>query len=142
MPDEYAYAITQCDVPIERRPALQSFRDKRGLWLSWLDTDEHHAIWTVLSEMVWKEVGFRTLSNLAGDDANALNNPLVAEALLEGHVATQVLAIRRLVDDSSSGVISLRKLLKDMTGDKHLFTRENYVCFDGLPYDYRAVRDA
>jgi hypothetical protein len=23
-----------------------------------------------------------------------------------------------------------------------LFTRENFVCFDGLPYDYRAVRNA
>jgi hypothetical protein len=29
-----------------------------------------------------------------------------------------------------------------MRANAHLFTRENYVCFDGLPYDYRAVRDA
>jgi hypothetical protein len=92
--------------------------------------------------MIWKEVGFRALSNLAGDDANALNNPLLMEALLDGHVATQVLAIRRLMDDSGSGVISLRRLLKDVKANKNLFTRENYVCFDGLPYDYRAVRDA
>jgi hypothetical protein len=54
----------------------------------------------------------------------------------------QVLAIRRLMDDSGSGVISLRRLLKDMKANIHLFTRENYVCFDGLPYDYRAVREA
>ena len=142
MPDGYRCKIDQCDVPAERRPQLERFRAKRLVWLSWLETDEHHAIWTVLFEMVWKEVGFRALSNLAGDDANALNNPLLAEALLDGHVATQVLAIRRLMDDSGSGVISLRRLLKDVKANKGLFTRENYVCFDGLPYDYRAVRDA
>jgi hypothetical protein len=99
MRNEYAYAITQCDVPVERRGALQSFRDKRRLWVSWLDADEHHAIWKTLSDMVWTDVAFKTLTGFAvGNDENALNNPLVVEALLNGHVATQVLAIRRLTD--------------------------------------------
>jgi hypothetical protein len=142
MPDGYAYEIERCDVPKERRRALQSYRGKRRLWLQWLETDEHHAIWRVLSEMIWKEVAFRTLTGLAMRGANALNNPMLAEALLEGHVATQVLAIRRLMDDSGSGVISLRRLLKDMRANVHLFTRENYVCFDGSPYDYRTVPEA
>jgi hypothetical protein len=62
------------------------------------------------------------------------------EALLHGHVATQVLAIRRLVDDGNSDIISLRRLVKDMRRNFALFTRENHVCFDGLPYDYEAVR--
>jgi hypothetical protein len=91
--------------------------------------------------MVWREVAFRTLSNLAvTDDTNALNNPLLTEALLEGHVATQVLAIRKLMDDRRGDIISLRRLVKDLRHDFHLFTRENYVCHDGLPYDYQAVR--
>jgi hypothetical protein len=115
MPNEYAYPINECDVPMERRAALQSFRDKRRLWLSWLDTDEHHTIWNVISSMVWREVAFGTLAKLAvATDANAMHNPLLTEALLEGHVAMQVLAIRRLMDDSGSGVISLRRLIKDM----------------------------
>jgi hypothetical protein len=43
---------------------------------------------------------FKQLSSLAiGDEDNGLNNPLLGEALLNGHVATQVLAIRRLMDD-------------------------------------------
>jgi hypothetical protein len=78
--------------------------------------------------MVWREVAFRTLSNLAvTDDTNALNNPLLTEALLEGHVATQVLAIRKLMDDRRGDIISLRRLVKDLRHDFHLFTRENYV---------------
>jgi hypothetical protein len=141
MPDDYAYSVVQCDVPAQRRTSLQSFRDKRSLWLSWISTDERHAIWTVLSSMVWTDVAFKSLTNFAvGDDGNALNNQLLAEALFDGHVATQVLAIRRLVDDSASGIISLRRLVKDLRRNFALFTRENYVCFDGLPYDYESVQ--
>jgi hypothetical protein len=75
-----------------------------------------------------------------GDEANALNNHLMIEALLNGHVATQVLAIRRLFDDGNNDIISLRRLVKDLKRNFNLFTRENYVCFDGLPYDYEAVQ--
>ena len=141
MADNYVYPIAQCDVPKERHAALQSYRDKRRLWLSWIDTDEHHAIWRVLSSMVWMDVSFKVLTHLAINDENsALNNSLLGEALINGHVATQLLAIRRLMDDSSSGIISLRRLVKDLRRNFALFTRENYVCFDGLPYDYEAVQ--
>ncbi len=143
MSDDYAYPVAQCDVTTGKRAALQSYRDKRRLWLSWISTDEHHAIWTVLSSMVWTDVAFKTLTNFAvGDEANALNNHLMVEALLDGHVATQVLAIRRLVDDGNSDIISLRRLVKDLRRNFALMIRENYVCFDGLPYDYAAVRHA
>lgn len=49
-----------------------------------------------------------------------------------------MLGIRRLLD-KTSGVISLRRLILDMRSNWQLFTRENYVCHDGLPYDYEAV---
>jgi hypothetical protein len=60
-PFEYRYSIAQCDVPPERRAALEAYRAKRRLWLGWLDNDEHHAIWTAISAMVWTDVSFRTL---------------------------------------------------------------------------------
>jgi hypothetical protein len=141
MLDDYAYTIAQCDVTTEKRAALQSYRNKRRLWLSWIDTDEHHAIWRVLSSMVWTDVSFRALTHFAiNDENNGLNNSLLAEALLNGHVATQVLAIRRLMDDSNSDIISLRRLVKDLRRSFALLTRENFVCFDGLPYDYESVQ--
>jgi hypothetical protein len=140
MPDDYAYPIAQCDVTTEKRAALQSYRDKRRLWLSWIDTDEHHAIWQALSDMVWADVSLRALTHLAvNDENNALHNSLLTEALFNGHVATQILAIRRLMDDSNRDIISLRRLVKDLRRNFALLTRENYVCFDGLPYDYEAV---
>lgn len=140
MLDGYAYSVAQCDIAADKRGALQSYRDKRRLWLSWIDTDEHHAIWRVLSSMVWTDASFKILTQFAiNDEDTALNNTLLGQALIDGHVATQVLAIRRLMDDRNSDIISLRRLVKDLRRNFHLFTRENYVCFDGLPYDHEAV---
>jgi hypothetical protein len=141
MPADYSYRITQCDVAVERRPALESYRAKRRLWLSWIDTDEHHAIWNVLSTLIWRDASFKVLSQFAIDDENnALNNALLGQAMIDGHVATQVLALRRLMDRGNNEIISLRRLVKDLRRSFALFTRENYVCFDGLPYDYEAVQ--
>lgn len=139
MAENYQFPIIQCDVPQERRATLESYRAKRREWLAWLDTDEHHAIWTTISGMVWTDVSFRTLAQFAAEDEKScLSNTLVAEQIINGHVATQVLAIRRLVDNRRD-VISLRRLIKDVRSNFSLFTRENYVCHDGLPYDYEAV---
>jgi hypothetical protein len=140
MSNDYSYPLAQCDVVPEKRGALQSYRDKRRLWLSWIDGDEHHAIWSVLSSMVWTDAAFKVLAQFANNDGNnALNNTLLGQALIDGEIATQVLAIRRLMDNGNSDIISLRRLLKDLRRNFNLFTRENYVCFDGLPYDYEAA---
>jgi hypothetical protein len=94
--------------------------------------------------MVWRDVAFKALMVFSlGNEENALSNPLLAEALVNGYVVLQVLAIRRLIEDTSNKErISLRTLLKDLKRHIDLFTRENYVCCDATPYDYQAVRKA
>jgi hypothetical protein len=135
---DYEFTIDKCDVVDET--ALAAFREKRRTWLVWLETDEHHAIWQVLSTMVWRDVAFRTVAEVANSDPESgLHNPLLTEALLSGYFSTQVLAIRRLMDNASKHVISLPRLLKDLHRNLKLFTRENVVCFDGLPYDHEAA---
>jgi hypothetical protein len=139
MASDYKIQITECDVPKERHSALEAYRAKRAQWLMWLDEDEDHAIWTAISGMVWTDVSFRTIAQLAKDDeTSSLGNPLLAEQLINGHFATQILAIRRLVD-CGRGNISIRRLIMDIRSNFKLFTRENYVCYDGLPYDYEVV---
>jgi hypothetical protein len=141
-PDKYC-DLDQCDVPKERRDALRRFRERRRVWLSWLDTDEDHAIWRSLNALVWRDVAFKALTAFAlCNDEIALHNPLVAEALINGHVAAQVLAIRRLTERTPKERLSLRWLVSDLKKHISLFTRENWVCYNGLPYDYRSVRDA
>ena len=136
---EYEFSIADCDVscPV----GLERYRTKRADWVNWLDDDEHHAIWRVLTQMVWNEVAFNTLAEIAdADSESALNNPLIIEAVINGHLAMQVLAIRRLTDTTKK-VLSLSNLLKDIRSHRELLTRENYVAFDGLPYDYALVEE-
>lgn len=138
MSNDYKYSTSECDV-IDKH-ALERYRSKRREWLSWIETDKHHAIWKVLHTMIWTDVSFRTLTHLAvGSNNSALHNYLLTDALFSGHIATQVLAIRRLIDPKK-GVISLRRLVGDIKTNINLLTRENYVCFDELPFDYAAVQ--
>ena len=62
------------------------------------------------------------------------NGP-VSELLDRGFVTSQLMTIRRLVDRKRD-VISVPRLLNEIKANKYLITREMYVCFDGLPYDY------
>jgi hypothetical protein len=111
------------------------------VWLTWLETDEHHAIWQVLWSMVSHDVTYRIFVELANHNPNsAIHNPLLGEALVNGYFATQVLAIRRLMDNENKDRISLPRLINDLRKNFRLFTRENFVGFDGLPYDYEAAQ--
>src|SRR5665213_2414627 len=93
----YEYSVADCDV--SDKAGLERYWAKRTAWVNWLDDDKHHAIWQVLTQMVWDEVAFNTLAGIADADGDsALNNTLIIEAVLNGHVAIQVLAIRRLTD--------------------------------------------
>jgi hypothetical protein len=81
------YPIGKCDVPPERRSQLEAYRAKRQQWLTWLDTDDHHAIWTNLFTMVWTDVSFRTLRQLVighehKNNITCLNNSLIAEHII------------------------------------------------------------
>ena len=87
--------------------------------------------------MVWTDVSFRTLQLAVIDHeernaATCIQNTLIAEQLIQGYVARQVLGIRRLLD-KTSGVISLRRLILELRGNWQLFTREKYVCHNGFP---------
>lgn len=135
--DIYRYSVDQCDVV--DKVALLAFREKRRVWLSWLNSDDVHAIWPQISSALWNDVAFRTISEIALADAeSALNNPVLTEALVHGYYSAQALSIRRLFDQRSD-VISLRRLLDDIEQNLALFTRENYVAHDGLPYDYEEI---
>jgi hypothetical protein len=88
--------------------------------------------------MMFWDSAYRILASArqSTDDATGLSaqSGLLAHFLDQGYVATQVLAIRKLLDKSND-VFSLRRLLNDIADHRPLITRENYVCHDGLPYD-------
>jgi hypothetical protein len=77
------------------------------------------------------------------EDEVGFNIPMIR--LFDAGFATiQANAIRRLIEKPQKrphkAVISIPTILEDVKDNLKLITRENYVCYDGLPYDYEEVR--
>lgn len=134
---EYSYYIRDCQA--DDKTALHSFRQKRAQWSDWLDDDPEHAIWNAIQSLVWRDTTFAAISKLALENLEGpLHTVLLGETIVNGHITMQVMALRRLIDRGRN-VISLPRLITDIKLNWELLTRENFVCFDGLPYDYEAV---
>jgi hypothetical protein len=133
----YKTRVEDCDV-IDHA-ALAEYRAKRDEWLRWyeLSKDEPNSIQQQLFSMHFLDMTYRIISEArqVKDSSNSESqSALLSHLLDQGYVATQVLAIRRLLDGRKD-VISVRRLLGDILKHRNLLTRENYVCYDGLPYD-------
>lgn len=144
----YQYPVEECDV--SDLECLRQFRAKRAEWITWLRGTDPHSIWRQITDLLWDDVLFRTVNDLRHQ---ALNHPSEGvgfnDAVLRlfdaGFITTQATAIRRLTDrqprDPTKGVISLRRLVADIKDYRPSITRELYVSYDGLPYDFASVHD-
>ncbi len=132
---------------VEDKLALSEYWAKREEWLRWysLNEQEPNSIQQQIFSMIFLDIVYRVLAEPRRDGTEGLKiaakNGLLARFLDQGYVALQVLAIRRLLEQSSDkrskGVISVRRLLDDISANRRLLTREIYVCHDGLPYEPR-----
>jgi hypothetical protein len=142
----YHYAIEQCDV--QDRSLLKNFREKRSAWLLWLDHKEPSSIDNQFYSMMWCDAVFWTLNEArkfaAENSPSSAITPILAEFIDHGYLAQQILSISKLVEKNSpqpgKGIISLRRLVDEICENSFLFTRENYVCNDGLPFDPELAR--
>src|SRR5260370_14526885 len=134
----YTSTVEECDVI--GRPAVVEYRNKRDQWLRWyeLQNDEPNSIQQQIFSMIFLDMAYRILAEPRKNTNEGLKvaarSGLLGHFIDQGYVATQVLAIRKLLDKRPD-VISVRRLLDDICKYRHLLTREIYVCYDGLPYD-------
>lgn len=145
----YKFPVEKCDVV--DRPKLNKFREIRARWLEQLNGDDLHSIWKQLPTLFWNDTVFRVVNEarkIAQSNPHpdvGFNGP-ISRLLDVGFVTVQIAAIRRLTEKqspiSNRAVISLRTVLDEIKGNIALITRENYVCFDGLPYDPEPLRIA
>jgi hypothetical protein len=150
MNDRFAYkhSVDQCDV--EDMAGCEQFRKKRRQWMEWLSGDDPHSIIKQIYSAVWDYALFCTVNELRRiaaenpEEGIGFNGPVI-RLFDAGFATTQATAIRRLIEwparRPDRKVISIRTVLKDIRDNISLITRENYVCYDGLPYDYEKVRD-
>lgn len=141
---KYKYDVRDCDVL--DTPRLEQYREKRKFWIELLSDDEEHAIISQINQMIWNDAVFRVVNHARKLSAKktkkgARINNTVSDFIDQSYVSTQLLAIRRLAESSKRGdEVSLKRLVKDMKECTELFTRENYVSYDGLPFDPDAAR--
>jgi hypothetical protein len=146
--NEYKHTIDQCDVT--DKAACEQFRIKRRQWMEWLNGDAPHSILKQIYSVVWDYALFCTVNELrkiaAENPENGIgfNGPVI-RLFDAGFATTQATTIRRLIEYPASrpqrAVISIRTVLRDIKDNLRLITREHYICYDGLPYDYGKVRD-
>lgn len=136
----YRARVEDCEV--DDRDALLKYRVKRDLWLGWYEHSaaEPNSIQQQLFSMIFIDLTYRAVISPRRDSADiAAKSGILAHLLDQCYVANQILAIRRLLD-TRKDVISLRRLLDDISDSRELLTREIYVCYDGLPYDFESWR--
>jgi hypothetical protein len=129
--------ICSCDVKDKELLAL--FREKLRRWKACLsDQEDYHSIYNQLTTLFWDHAVYRTfnearrLSIKTNDPSTGLQGTLI-DLLDKNFMDSQAIAIRRLTDKDNR-VFSLRFLIDEIKANTHLYTRENYVCYDGITY--------
>ena len=139
----YKYTVDECYVSDKK--SLEKFRQKRTEWLKWFGVGDPNSIANQIYSMMWGDAASRSLVEAyrfsSKDKPTAHENGMLAGLLYDGYLANQMLAITKLIDKSSE-VISLKQLFDEIKENRCLFTRENFVSHDGLPYDYAKVQEA
>ena len=139
----YKYIIDECDV--SDKESLEKFREKHSEWVKWFGVDDTNTIANQIYSMMWGDAAYRSLAEAyrfsSADKPTAHENEMLAELLYKGYLANQMLAIGKLIDRDGE-VISLGRLFDEINKNRRLFTRENFVSHDGLPYDYAKVQEA
>lgn len=142
---QWRYDISQCDVTDHSK--LLEFRRMSEEWIRCLSDDEENSVSAQIREMMWYDAAWRSLNHtrfLAKDRTDVGTAPLLAPLLDRGYLTGQVISISRLLENGSSRgpykqVNSLKRMLDEIEANKHLFTRQNFICRDGLPYEWEPI---
>jgi hypothetical protein len=138
MQDSKMKDICICDV--EDKELLACFRDKLTRWKTCLsDQKDYHSIYNQLTNLFWDHTVFRTfnearrLSIETNDPSTGLQGTII-DLLDRNFMDSQAIAVRRLTDQRKD-VVSLRRIIDEIRENANLYTRENYVCYDGISFD-------
>jgi len=139
--------ICKCDVGDKEKLAL--FRCHFISCQKILSGKDKHAITNQIQDIVWDDTVYRTydearrLSEESNNRKTGLSGTLI-ELIDNTFIVSQIMAIRRLIDPNEwrieRKVYSLPSIIAEIKINKHLYTRENYVCFDGLSYEKKGLK--
>jgi hypothetical protein len=118
-------------------------------WREWMDGRDSSSVASQVERMMWDDAAFQVVNEclrLAERDEKGRGvkiNGLLAQFIFRCYVDSQLLAVRRLVENShhsDRSVVSLRRVLDDLKGSARLLRRKDYFDFRKLPYDADAAK--
>jgi len=100
-----------------------------------------NAVQNVIQALAWNDSIYRTFNEglwLAKSNARRAKIPKsLVDYIHRAHIAYVVITLRKLYDEKRKGtqaVNSLRSITQSILDNHHIFTRENYLTYDGTPY--------
>lgn len=135
---EYEYTVEQCDVPVVRRASLVEYRAFRRKCLEYMRGESSTSVMNQVHDLAWHTAVFRTLNEARRLEPSRPVNGAMWELIAAGYANLMTLGIRRLVDRDPR-TDSVWNVIAQVERRPELLTREKFVCYDGLPYDYEKV---
>lgn len=135
---DYTYTLEQCDVPAVRRAVLSEYRLFRRKCLTYLHGDTDTSVMNQVHGLAWHTAVYRTLNEARRIETERAVNGALWELLTAGYANLMTLGIRRLVDRDPR-TDSVWNVIGQIEKRPELLRRENFVCYDGLPYDSAAA---
>lgn len=135
---EYSYPVEQCDVPVVRRKALGEYRLFRTKCLDYLRGPADTAVASQVHALTWHTVVFRTLNEARRLEPERAVNGAMWELIVAGYATIMAMGIRKLVDQDRR-TDSVWNVIAQVERRPELLSRENFVCYDGIPYDHQAA---
>jgi hypothetical protein len=132
---EYEYTVEQCDVPAVRRKSMAEYRSFRRKCLEYMRGESNTSVSNQLHFLTWHTAVFRTLNEARRLEPDRPVNGAMWELITDGYANLMTLGIRRLVDKDPR-TDSLWNVIAQVEKRPELLTREKFICYDGLPYDY------
>lgn len=130
----YEYLLENCDVPAGDRKRLKAYRDWRLKCLTYLYSDGQTSVASQIGQLAWHTAVFKTLNEARKLEPHRRVNSMAWSLILTGYVTIAMLGIRKLVDrDENSD--SLWHVLDQLERRPEQLIRQNFVCYDGAPYD-------
>lgn len=135
---EYEYSLEECDVPKVRLAVLGEYRKFRRKCLEYMRGAADTSVMNQVHDLAWHTAVFRTLNEARRLEPVRPVNGALWELTTAGYASLMSLGIRKLVDKDRR-TDSLWNIIALVERRPELLTREKFVCYDGLPYDYEAV---
>ena len=135
----YEYRVKQCDVPEVRHASLREYRKHRRKCMEYLWGNSDTSIVCQIQDLAWYTAVFRTLNEARRLEPAKSVNGAFWELTSVGYAHLMALGIRKLVDKDSR-TNSVCSLISQIERRPELLTREMFICYDGLPYDWQKVQ--